>query len=65
MTAAEKLYTRQEIADILGITIKTLAGKIKTKEIKAVNLNAKQGGRPVWRIPAGNLKTYLARCAKE
>lgn len=57
------MYTRIEVAGLLGISIRTLGKKILAGELKAINLNAGKGVRPMYRIPESAYQSYLKKCA--
>jgi len=57
-TAAKEWYTLQEVADILGCSVKLVDTLTQRGELPVLDIN-KGGGRPVLRVSKGALARFV------
>jgi excisionase family DNA binding protein len=58
-----RYLTPPDVAETLGVNQSKILGWIKRGELAAVNVAAKVGGRPRWRISQPDLEEFLSRRA--
>lgn len=51
MTVTPAMLTVEQVADLLGVSRRTVIRKIHDGDIRAVNVGRKRAARPSWRIP--------------
>lgn len=58
MESAEKIYTPKEIADMIGVSPRTIKRRCESREIKGAfrTTNSRSGH---WRIPEQSAQAYL------
>jgi len=58
-----KMLTPPEVAKLLRITSDKVLGWIRSGELRSMNVAAKTGGRPRYRVAEEDLTAFLARRA--
>ena len=56
---APRMHTPPAVAEGLGVDPSKVRGWVDSGELKAVNVAARLGGRPRWRIAAADLDAFL------
>jgi len=62
-TTARPYVSPNQLAAELGISWAKTVGFIRSGELKAVDVSARRGGRPQWRIARADVELFLARRA--
>jgi len=52
MNVTPQMLTVEQVAQLLGVSTRTVTRKIHDGDIRAVNVGRKRAARPSWRIPA-------------
>ncbi len=60
----DRMLTLREAAKIAGVSYDTMIAWANWKDIEAVNVAKKQGGRPRWRIAPAELQRFLRSRAR-